>query len=94
MDTDAPVQGSRQSIERLQRMLIAWGAAPPEAVDLAPGAVAHGAIISDEAYGSAISIARSARRAASVIRERLSQDAWQLMGRRRRCTPSRPCRAL
>ena len=81
MDTDAPVQGSRQSIERLQRMLIAWGAAPPEAVDLAPGAVAHGAIISDEAYGSAISIARSARRAASVIRERLSQDAWQLMGR-------------
>ncbi len=31
-------------------------------------------------YGSALAIARAARRAASAIRERLSQDAWHLLG--------------
>ena len=81
MDADAPVLGSRQAIERLQRMLAAWGAVPADATDLSPGAVAAAAMRGETAYGSAISIARSARRAASVIRERLSQDAWQLVGR-------------
>ncbi len=78
MDADMPVQGGRQSIDRLQRMLAAWGATPPD--ERTPFSVAA-AIRSDEAYGSALSIARAARRAASVIRERLSQDAWQLVGR-------------
>ena len=81
MDADAPILGSRQSIDRLQRMLSAWGAAPPDAAEMLPGVVAATAIRGEDSYGSALSIARSARRAASVIRERLSQDAWQLVGR-------------
>ena len=80
MDADMPAHGVRQSIDRLQRMLAAWGATPIEAGECSPKAVAA-AIQSEEAYGSALSIARAARRAASVIRERLSQDAWQLVGR-------------
>ena len=81
MDADTPVIGTRQSIERLQRLLTSWGAAPPDAADLSPGAIAAAALRGEEATGSALSIARAARRAASVIRERLSQDAWQLVGR-------------
>ncbi len=81
MDADTPVVGTRQSIERLQRLLIAWGAAPPDARELSPGVVAAGALRDVDVTGSALSIARAARRAASVIRERLSQDAWQLVGR-------------
>jgi len=81
MDADTPVIGTRQSIERLQRLLTTWGAAPPDAAGLSPGAIAAAALRGEEATGSALSIARAARRAASVIRERLSQDAWQLVGR-------------
>jgi uncharacterized alpha-E superfamily protein len=80
MDADMPAHGGRQSIERLQRILAAWGAAPP-GVDELRGFSIAAALRSEEAYGSALSIARAARRAASVIRERLSQDAWQLVGR-------------
>jgi uncharacterized circularly permuted ATP-grasp superfamily protein len=80
MDADMPAHGGRQSIERLQRILAAWGAAPPGADELRGFSIAA-ALRSEEAYGSALSIARAARRAASVIRERLSQDAWQLVGR-------------
>jgi hypothetical protein len=79
-DADISAHGVRQSIERLQRMLAAWGATPIEAGEVSPKAVAA-VLQSEEAYGSALSIARAARRAASVIRERLSQDAWQLVGR-------------
>ncbi len=80
MDADMPADGVRQSIDRLRRTLAAWGATPPDIDQFTPAALAA-AIQSEEAYGSALSIARAARRAASVIRERLSQDAWQLVGR-------------
>jgi uncharacterized circularly permuted ATP-grasp superfamily protein/uncharacterized alpha-E superfamily protein len=71
----------RQSIERLARLLIAWGAAPEDAPDMSAMQIAWAAAASAENYGSALSVVRFARRAASIVRERLSQDVWQLIGR-------------
>ncbi|MBM3652665.1 MAG: hypothetical protein FJX06_07360 [Alphaproteobacteria bacterium] len=71
----------RQSIERLARLLIAWGAAPEEVADINPTQIALAATIDADAYGSALSVLRSAKRAASIVRERLSYDVWQLVGR-------------
>ncbi|MDP3554269.1 circularly permuted type 2 ATP-grasp protein [Methylocystis sp.] len=71
----------RQSIERLARLLIAWGAAPEDAPDMDPTQIAWSAAAGADDYGSALSVVRNARRAASIVRERLSQDVWQLIGR-------------
>ncbi len=85
MDVDSAAAtsgyGASQAIGRLQRILAAWGATAPDMIAGSPGELAIAALQDIEHYGSALSIARSARRAASVIRERLSQDAWQLVGR-------------
>ncbi|MGE4173681.1 MAG: circularly permuted type 2 ATP-grasp protein, partial [Methylocystis sp.] len=71
----------RQSIERLARLLIAWGAAPEDTPDMNAMQIAWAAAAGAENYGSALSVVRYARRAASIVRERLSQDVWQLIGR-------------
>ncbi len=71
----------RQSIELLARLLIAWGAAPEDMPDMNPTKIALAAVADADAYGSALSVVRHARRAASIVRERLSQDVWQLIGR-------------
>ena len=71
----------RQSIERLARLLIAWGAAPEDMPDMDPTQIAWAAAAGADNYGSALSVVRYAKRAASIVRERLSQDVWQLIGR-------------
>lgn len=71
----------RQSIELLTRLLIAWGAAPEDMPDMNPTQIALAAAADPDSYGSALSVVRHARRAASIVRERLSQDVWQLIGR-------------
>ncbi|TLG78777.1 circularly permuted type 2 ATP-grasp protein [Methylocystis sp. B8] len=71
----------RQSIERLARLLIAWGAAPEDIADMNPTQIAWAAAAGADNYGSALSVVRNAKRAASIVRERLSHDAWQLIGR-------------
>jgi len=71
----------RQSIERLARLLIAWGAAPEDMPDMTPMQIAWAATGDADNYGSALSVVRYARCAASIVRERLSQDVWQLIGR-------------
>ena len=81
VDPDAPMSGARQSIERLKRLLVAWGAIDAEDVGVASAEAAETALRDPENYGSALSIARSARYAASVIRERLTPQTWQLIGR-------------
>jgi uncharacterized circularly permuted ATP-grasp superfamily protein/uncharacterized alpha-E superfamily protein len=78
LDPDAPASGARASVARLKTLLVAWGAI--EADDDGP-APAETALRDPENYGSALYIARSARYAASVIRERLTQQTWQLIGR-------------
>lgn len=79
MDPDSASGGSRQSIERLERLLSAWGAVSVEVEDGTTAEIAAAALHEREHHGSAVALATSARRAASVIRERLSPDAWQLM---------------
>jgi len=70
----------RQPIERLRRLLIAWGCVEEEARESPAAALALAALADAEAYGSAIANAARAKGAASIIRERLSQDVWQLIG--------------
>ena len=79
LDPDAATGGGRQSIGRLVRLLAAWDAVPPDksaapAVEIAAAALHDGA-----RSGSAAAIAAAARRAAGVIRERLSPDTWRLL---------------
>lgn len=76
---------ARQSIEKLQKLLVAWGALKPESLNLSPAELITETLQEENNYGSAYSLAHAARRAASVIRERLSQDAWQLIGHLEQC---------
>ena len=80
-DPEGAAPHGREPIELLARLLIAWGAAPKDEPDMTPTDIAGAAATGAENYGSALSIVRNAKRAASIVRERLSQDVWQLIGR-------------
>jgi uncharacterized circularly permuted ATP-grasp superfamily protein/uncharacterized alpha-E superfamily protein len=67
------------AVSKLTSLLVSWHAAPLTAVSKAMALVAS-ALHGDEDYGSAVSLVRDARRAASFIRERLSTDTWRLIG--------------
>jgi uncharacterized circularly permuted ATP-grasp superfamily protein/uncharacterized alpha-E superfamily protein len=78
IDTD-PTQGRNETLRRLANLLVAWGASPggkAQTLLAQASAALHGL----DQYGSAIATVREARRTASVIRERLSVDAWRLFG--------------
>jgi uncharacterized circularly permuted ATP-grasp superfamily protein/uncharacterized alpha-E superfamily protein len=79
VETDSVASGTRRAVERLRQLLIAWGAVPKPETGTLPRAVASVALYDGANYGSAASLAREALRAASVIRERLSPDAWRLL---------------
>jgi uncharacterized alpha-E superfamily protein len=81
VDPDAPMSGSRQAIERLKAMLVSWGAIDSEVARRGSAEAGEAALRGGENYGSALATARAARYAASVIRERLTQQTWQLIGR-------------
>ena len=70
----------RRPIERLRRLLVAWGCVDKEAGDLPAAALALAAVSDAEAYGSARANALRAKGATSILRERLSLDVWQLIG--------------
>jgi uncharacterized alpha-E superfamily protein len=80
IDPDSSSSAARQSIEKLKAALVAWGAIPAEAARQAAVEASAAALRGEENYGSALSIAKSARHAASIIRERLTQDTWRLIG--------------
>lgn len=76
-----PVKGAPtvlHSVERIQRLLVTWGAATQTARAL-PARVAAEALQSEEKFGSALSLVRAAQRTATSLRERLSPDAWQVI---------------
>jgi uncharacterized circularly permuted ATP-grasp superfamily protein/uncharacterized alpha-E superfamily protein len=79
IETGAGTANSGSAVSKLTSLLVAWHAAPIEAVSGAM-TVAAIALHGDEDYGSALSLVRDARRAASFIRERLSTDTWRLIG--------------
>jgi uncharacterized circularly permuted ATP-grasp superfamily protein/uncharacterized alpha-E superfamily protein len=67
-----------QSVERIQRLLVAWGAIS-QASRTAPARIAAEALQSPDRFGSALSLVRAAQRTATSLRERLSPDAWQVI---------------
>jgi uncharacterized alpha-E superfamily protein len=66
------------SVERIQRLLVTWGATSL-AARAQPARVAAEALQSPERFGSALSLVRAAQRTATSLRERLSPDAWQVI---------------
>lgn len=79
LDQDFASGGAAETLTRLKRKLAQWGAIPraealPDALD-----AARAALTSAADYGSARALTQRARAAASVIRERLSSDAWRLL---------------
>ncbi|OAF06951.1 hypothetical protein AYJ54_18605 [Bradyrhizobium centrolobii] len=69
---------SIQSTERIQRLLVAWGAIS-QSSRAAPARIAAEALQSADRFGSALSLVRAAQRTATSLRERLSPDAWQVI---------------
>ena len=66
------------SVERILRLLVAWGATS-QGSRAQPAKIAAEALQSEEKFGSALSLVRSAQRTATSLRERLSPDAWQVI---------------
>jgi len=76
-----PVRGSStvlHSVERIQRLLWAWGATS-QMTRPQPAKAAAEALQSEDRFGSGLSLVRSAQRTATSLRERLSPDAWQVI---------------
>lgn len=65
-------------VERVQRLLVTWGAATP-ATRAKPAATVAQALQAADKFGSALSLVRSAQRTATSLRERLSPDAWHVI---------------
>jgi uncharacterized alpha-E superfamily protein len=79
--TRDPAKGAStalHSVERIQRILVTWGATT-QATRTNPARVIAEALQSEEKFGSALSLVRSVQRTASSLRERLSPDAWQII---------------
>src|ERR1700688_1141251 len=66
------------SVERIQRLLVTWGATS-QASRSQPSKVAAEALQAEDKFGSALSLVRAAQRTATSLRERLSPDAWQVI---------------
>src|SRR5208282_2260569 len=80
VDPDAPMRG-RQSLEQLMGLLVGWGAVDAQSLAKGAAAASNQGLRDPAHYGTALSLARSARKAASVIRERLTLQTWELIGR-------------
>jgi uncharacterized circularly permuted ATP-grasp superfamily protein/uncharacterized alpha-E superfamily protein len=79
VETDAQTTAAGWVVRRLRRLFVAWGAVPEEDTPADNLALAT-LVLHGDSYGSARSLVHDASRAASFIRERLSADAWRLMG--------------
>ena len=78
MDADAAVHGAGETLEKIQALLVEWGAVDKEAEGRAVD-YAKTTLHDLDAYGSVISLVQSARRTAAGMRERLSEDFWKLL---------------
>ncbi len=69
-----------QTIQRLRKLLTEWGAAPAKPpTPLTPQAFLNATLFNVDEFGSAVSLARASKGAASTIRERLSGDTWRII---------------
>jgi uncharacterized alpha-E superfamily protein len=79
MESDAALHSAGETLLKLQGLLIEWGAVDPDAPAPRVADVAATALYDTTAYGSVIRQLRAARRTASSMRERLSEDFWKLL---------------
>jgi uncharacterized circularly permuted ATP-grasp superfamily protein/uncharacterized alpha-E superfamily protein len=79
MDSDGARHSAGATLGQLQGLLIAWGAADKEALSGRAVEAVSAALHDEAAYGSVVSLVRSARRTAANVRERLSEDFWKLL---------------
>ena len=77
--TDA--SDGRQPIERCKQLLLSWGAIQANDETDRGSSAAFAAATDLAAYGSVLSLATQVKRTAAIVRERLSQDVWQLINR-------------
>lgn len=70
--------GMLNAAERMQRLLLAWGAIAQTSRAKGSRVVAE-ALQAETQFGSALSLLRAAQRTAISLRERLSPDAWQVI---------------
>jgi uncharacterized circularly permuted ATP-grasp superfamily protein/uncharacterized alpha-E superfamily protein len=75
---DKAASAAMRSAERIQRLLVAWGAIS-QTSRAAQGRIVAEALQGAERLGSALSLVRAAQRTATSLRERLSPDAWQVI---------------
>jgi uncharacterized circularly permuted ATP-grasp superfamily protein/uncharacterized alpha-E superfamily protein len=79
MDSEAAIHTAGETLARLQRLLIDWGALDEEALGGRALDAARDTLHDQKAYGSVIYLVRAARRTAASMRERLSADFWTLL---------------
>jgi uncharacterized circularly permuted ATP-grasp superfamily protein/uncharacterized alpha-E superfamily protein len=79
MESETAVRAAGETLAKVRGMLVAWGAIDKKAGAGQAAEAATSAVSDGEAYGSVISLVRSARRTASSTRERLSADFWKLL---------------
>lgn len=79
MVSDSAIHSSGETLEKLQQLLIEWGALDSEAPGGDSLAAARRTLRDGKAYGSVIYLVRAARRTAVSMRERLSADFWALL---------------
>jgi uncharacterized circularly permuted ATP-grasp superfamily protein/uncharacterized alpha-E superfamily protein len=75
---DSRGASSHHSVERIARLLVAWGATSSGARTQSARMAAE-ALQAEDKFGSALSLVRAAQRTATSLRERLSPDAWQVI---------------
>ena len=81
VDPDAPMRVGRLPLEQLIGVLIDWNAVDAMTLTYGAAAAANQGLRDPAHIGSALSATRLARSAASVIRERLTLQIWELIGR-------------
>src|SRR6202012_3051189 len=77
-DPGKGASGAQHAAERMQRLLVTWGAVT-QVSRSQPAKVAAEALQAEARFGSCLSLVRSAQRTATSLRERLSPDAWQVI---------------
>ncbi|HSI40294.1 MAG TPA: circularly permuted type 2 ATP-grasp protein [Xanthobacteraceae bacterium] len=75
----ASAEGGGASVDTLLKLLIAWGAAPSDLARKLPARQVLAALTRRNLPGGAPGLIEAARQTASVIRDRLSPDAWRTL---------------
>src|SRR5271166_4963476 len=93
VDPDAPRVG-RLPLEQLIGVLVDWNAVDAATLTYGSAAAANQGLFDPTRVGSVLAATRSARSAASVIRERLTLQTWELIGRLESAISPAPDRRL